>query len=119
MAEHKRIRNFNVLSGFSWYIPGAADIFALLLFLLGGALLGNVVAGCFLLAGYDHPGHRNAGVIPYNVHSDNDLRIPAQQEELDVRQRLQLRLGCPLRQRRIRALRTTGHTSHHRTKFPD
>lgn len=51
MAEHKRIRNFNVLSGFSWYIPGAADIFALLLFLLGGALLGNVVAGCFLLAG--------------------------------------------------------------------
>ena len=51
MAEHKRIRNFNVLSGFSWYIPGTADIFALLLFLLGGALLGNVVAGCFLLAG--------------------------------------------------------------------
>lgn len=53
MAEHKRIRNFNVLSGFSWYIPGTADIFALLLFLLGGALLGNVVAGCFLLAGMD------------------------------------------------------------------
>lgn len=53
MAFFKRSSNSNydVLSGFSWYVPGVSGMFGMLLWLLLGALLGNVVSLCLLPLG--------------------------------------------------------------------
>ena len=42
-------QNYDVLSGYAWYVPGIAGLFGLLGWLLAGALLGNIVSGIFLL----------------------------------------------------------------------
>ena len=39
--------NYNVLSGYSWYVPGVSGMFALLGWLLVGTLLGGILAGIF------------------------------------------------------------------------
>lgn len=44
-------QNFDVLSGYSWYVPGMKGMFALLAALLFGALLGNVAVLCMLPLG--------------------------------------------------------------------
>lgn len=49
MTDARKIRNYDLLSGYSYYIPGPVDILALLFLLLGGALLGNVLAAGFML----------------------------------------------------------------------
>ena len=42
-------QNYDVFSGYAWYVPGVAGMFALLGWLLVGALLGNLLSGVFLL----------------------------------------------------------------------
>ena len=42
-------QNYDVFSGYAWHVPGVAGMFALLGWLLVGALLGNVISGVFLL----------------------------------------------------------------------
>lgn len=41
-------QNYDIWSGYSWYVPGVAGMFALLGWLLVGALAGNIVASVFL-----------------------------------------------------------------------
>ena len=43
----RRRGNFNVFSGHAWYVPGVGGMFVLLLWLLAGALLGNVLTLAF------------------------------------------------------------------------
>ena len=42
-------RNYNFLSHYTYYVPGVAEMFILLAWLLAGALVGNLIAGLFLL----------------------------------------------------------------------
>ena len=49
MSAHKKIRNYNLLGGYDYFTPNPWEIFALLLFLLGGSLLGSLFAGCFAM----------------------------------------------------------------------
>ena len=42
-------QNYDVFSGYAWYVPGVTGMFALLGWLLVGAILGNLVSGLFLL----------------------------------------------------------------------
>lgn len=53
MAFFKRSSNSNydVLSGFSWYVPGVSGMFGMLLWILLGALLGNIVSLCLIPLG--------------------------------------------------------------------
>ena len=54
--------NFNLFRKYAWYVPGVADLFILLLFLLLGALLGNGASLLFVgLAG----GVKNPQVMEY------------------------------------------------------
>ncbi len=46
-------QNFDVLSGFSWHVPGVSGMFAMLGMMLVGALLGNVVSLCLLPLGQE------------------------------------------------------------------
>ncbi len=46
----RRIRNYNLLSGYAFYVPGPWDIFALTALFLVGALIGNVIGLLFMLA---------------------------------------------------------------------
>ena len=48
MRHHKR--NYSILSGFQYYTPGVGGMFALLLWLLAGAVLGSVVSAALSLA---------------------------------------------------------------------
>lgn len=45
--------NYDVLSGFSWYVPGISGMFMMLVMILIGALLGNVATLCLLPFGQD------------------------------------------------------------------
>ncbi len=49
MAHNNRPKNFDLLSGYNFFIPNPGEIFALLLLLLGGALLGNGIVAILLL----------------------------------------------------------------------
>ena len=44
MARRNKPRNYGFLEKFTWYVPGAADMFILLALLLAGALVGSLVA---------------------------------------------------------------------------
>lgn len=46
----RRIRNYNLLSGYAFYVPGPWEIFALTALFLVGALIGNVIGLLFMLA---------------------------------------------------------------------
>lgn len=46
----RRIRNYNLLSGYAFYVPGPWDIFALTALFLVGALIGNFIGLLFMLA---------------------------------------------------------------------
>ncbi len=46
-------QDYDVLSGFSWYVPGTGGMLAMLGMLLIGALMGNVVSLCMLPLGAD------------------------------------------------------------------
>ena len=46
-------QNYDILSGYSWYVPGVSGMFALLGMLLFGALLGNVLTLCLLPLGQE------------------------------------------------------------------
>ncbi|MGM9742785.1 MAG: lysostaphin resistance A-like protein [Candidatus Cryptobacteroides sp.] len=46
----RRIRNYNLLSGYAFFVPGPWDIFALTALFLVGALIGNVIGLLFMLA---------------------------------------------------------------------
>lgn len=46
----RRIRNYNLLSGYAFYVPGPWDIFALTALFLVGALIGNVIGLLFMPA---------------------------------------------------------------------
>ena len=48
MSKGIKPRNYGFLEKFNWYLPGVADLFILLAFLLGGALAGNVVSLLFI-----------------------------------------------------------------------
>ena len=45
----RKIRNYDVLSNYLYFIPNPIEMFSLLLFLLAGALFGNVVVLCLML----------------------------------------------------------------------
>ena len=45
----RKIRNYDLLSNYNYFIPNPVETFALLLFLLAGSLLGNVVTLGFLM----------------------------------------------------------------------
>lgn len=45
----RKIRNYDLLSNYNYFIPNPVEIFALLLFLLAGAMVGNVVTFGILL----------------------------------------------------------------------
>ncbi len=47
--NHNRPKNFDLLSGYNFFIPNPREIFALLLLLLGGALLGNGFVAILML----------------------------------------------------------------------
>ncbi len=49
MANEQKIRNYDLLSGYNYFLPNPLQIVALLAFLLGGALIGNAVAAGFLM----------------------------------------------------------------------
>lgn len=44
-------QNYDVLNGFSWYVPGVSGMFVMLAWILAGALLGNLVIVLFSVAG--------------------------------------------------------------------
>ena len=48
MARGIKPRNYGFLEKFNWYLPGVAEMFILLAFLLGGALAGNLVSLLFV-----------------------------------------------------------------------
>ena len=45
----RKIRNYDVLSNYLYFIPNPIEMFSLLLFLLAGALFGNAVVLCLML----------------------------------------------------------------------
>lgn len=47
--KHNRPKNFDLLSGYNFFIPNPREIFALLLLLLGGALLGNGLVAILMI----------------------------------------------------------------------
>lgn len=49
MAEKHKIRDFDLLSGYDYFIPGPIQIIALVAFLIAGAVAGNLVAAAFML----------------------------------------------------------------------
>ena len=49
MDTRKKIRNYDLLSTYNYFIPRPAEVFALLLFLLAGSLIGNIVTIGLLL----------------------------------------------------------------------
>ena len=46
----RRAGNYRFLDNYNWYVPGVADMFILLLWLLAGGLLGNVASLIFMAA---------------------------------------------------------------------
>ena len=50
MEEKRKIRNYDLLSNYNWFIPNPWEIFAILFLLLAGALLGNAVSAVMMLA---------------------------------------------------------------------
>ena len=51
MSRSQKTRNWTFLDRYNYYVPGVADMFILLAWLLAGALLGNVVSLLFLPLG--------------------------------------------------------------------
>lgn len=49
MEQREKIRNYDLLSDYSYFIPNPTELFAIALFFLGGALLGSIVATAFVL----------------------------------------------------------------------
>lgn len=47
--KRKVAKNYNFLEHYTYYVPGTAEIFILLAFLLLGALLGNVISAVFMV----------------------------------------------------------------------
>ena len=47
--KRKVAKNYNFLEHYTYYVPGTAEIFILLAFLLFGALLGNVISAVFMV----------------------------------------------------------------------
>lgn len=47
--KRKVAKNYNFLEHYTYYVPGTAEIFILLAFLLFGALLGNVISAVFMM----------------------------------------------------------------------
>lgn len=65
-------QNYDIWSGYSWYVPGVAGMFALLGWLLVGALAGNIVASVFLFI----PGLGDTGAYA-NIVAYPIMFIPA------------------------------------------
>lgn len=59
--------NFKVFEGHSWYVPGVADIFILLLWLLAGALVGNIITFIFAMVLGPEAGQECGMVVAYPV----------------------------------------------------
>lgn len=47
--KRKVAKNYNFLEHYTYYVPGTAEVFILLAFLLFGALLGNVISAVFMV----------------------------------------------------------------------
>lgn len=65
-------QNYDIWSGYSWYVPGMSGMFALLGWLLVGALAGNIVASVFLFI----PGLGDTGAYA-NIVAYPIMFIPA------------------------------------------
>ncbi|SKC47480.1 hypothetical protein SAMN06298215_1108 [Bacteroidales bacterium WCE2008] len=50
IVRKSSIKNYDILSGFSWHVPGVSGMFGLLLWLLAGGLLGNVLSLLLMFA---------------------------------------------------------------------
>ncbi|MGM9737620.1 MAG: lysostaphin resistance A-like protein [Candidatus Cryptobacteroides sp.] len=50
MKSTRKVKDYDLLSGYSFFIPGPSGIFVLTLLFLVGALIGNVIAAIFMLA---------------------------------------------------------------------
>ena len=59
--------NFKFFETYSWFVPGAGQMFVLLLMLLVGAVLGNLVTLAFTLAGGQEAASSYAMLIAYPV----------------------------------------------------
>ena len=68
MAFFKKSKNqnYDVFTGFAWHVPGVGGMFALLGWLLVGALLGGIITGIFMLAVPDL-GTEYAELISYPI----------------------------------------------------
>ena len=67
-AKGRRKRgDFKFFDSFNWYVPGAGQMFILLLMLLVGAVLGNLVTLAFTLAGGQEAASDYAMLIAYPV----------------------------------------------------
>lgn len=64
--------NFNVFSAHAWYVPGVGGMFVLLAFLLGGALLGNIISLIFMAVGGQQAATEYSMLLSYPL-----LFIPA------------------------------------------
>ena len=49
MTDSRKIRNYDLLSSYNYFIPNPLEVLALLFLLLAGALIGNIVAAGFTL----------------------------------------------------------------------
>ena len=50
MKSTRKIKDYDLLAGYSFFIPGPSGIFTLTLLFLVGALIGNVISAIFMLA---------------------------------------------------------------------
>ena len=67
MEKRKGPRNYGFYEKFSWYVPSVADMFILLVWLLLGALLGNLLSLPFLAILGQEAGVQYATLISYPV----------------------------------------------------
>ena len=67
MARRKRPRNYSFLSKFDYYVPGVADMFILLGFLLVGGLVGNFISLGFVAALGQDTGMEYGMLVAYPV----------------------------------------------------
>lgn len=65
MANPFKRGNFRVLENHAWYVPGVADIFILIAWLIAGTLIGSLVTSVFTLAMGKEAGTEYAMLIAY------------------------------------------------------
>ena len=66
MAKRK-VNSYNILDRYTWFVPGVAEIFILLLWLLVGALIGSIAQLVFTLALGTDTGMEYAMIISYPI----------------------------------------------------